>query len=69
MENQTGVNTMDQLQFEIINKALHSSYLALQHEGVDYGQFPHIVQAKDDLLQALSLATSVDKEYLTYLNR
>ncbi|MBD8070180.1 hypothetical protein [Bacillus sp. PS06] len=60
---------MDLQHFDIIKKALQSSALALQHEGIEEGQIPLIDQAKDDLLQALSIATSVDKEYLTYLNK
>lgn len=61
-QNQTGVITMDQLQFDVINKALQSSTLALENEGI-----ASLDQAKEDLLQALSIAMSVDKVYLTRL--
>ncbi|MFC4322720.1 hypothetical protein [Litchfieldia salsa] len=53
---------MDQLQFDVINKALQSSTLALENEGI-----ASLDQAKEDLLQALSIAMSVDKVYLTRL--
>lgn len=60
---------MNELDFQKISKAIQSSYHALNDEEFDnhnvIQQFNH---AQDEWLNALSHATSVDKDYLRYVN-
>jgi hypothetical protein len=55
------------MDFSKIREALETSYKALLSEaGQEINGFDNISQAQDEYLQALSHATSVEKDYLRY---
>ncbi|WP_139365099.1 DUF3921 family protein [Litchfieldia alkalitelluris] len=57
---------MNHYEFDKISKALQVSNQALQEEGIENEL---VQQAQDELLQALSHATSVEKDYLVQINK
>ncbi len=63
----TGVIKLNTMDFSKIREALETSYKALLSEaGQEISVMDNISQAQDEYLQALSHATSVEKDYLRY---
>ncbi|MEH7236519.1 hypothetical protein [Bacillus sp. JJ1562] len=58
---------MNYLDFKKIQDALNDTYRALQNEvGEELDPLQSIVQAKNDLLQAMSHSTAIDVDLLRY---